>query len=78
VARFAAIIESAGARAPGRPLVPPTLPEAIVGGIQSVITSRLLNGRAGELPGLLDDLLFWGLTPFVGHPDSGRTYTVVS
>jgi AcrR family transcriptional regulator len=78
VARFTGFLQTAAERAPGRPVVPPTLPEAIVGGVQSVISSRLLNGRAAELPDLLDDLLFWGLVPFLGHQEAGRTYTVVS
>jgi AcrR family transcriptional regulator len=66
VRRFSAFIGEAAHAAPGQPLVPPALPEAIVGGVQTVISSRLLNGRAGELPELVDDLLFWGMAPFGG------------
>jgi len=72
VARFTAFIGGAAANVPGRELAPPLLPEAIVGGVQSVISARLLQGRADELPDLVDDLIFWGMVPFVGHPPSAE------
>ena len=78
VRRFTAFINDAAQAAPGRPMVPPAVPEAIVGGVQSVVTSRLLNGRAHELPELVDDLLFWGMAPFVGGDDLRRVNTHVS
>jgi AcrR family transcriptional regulator len=76
VQRFSAFVHEAAQAAPGPVLMPETTPEAIVGGIQSVVTSRLLNGRAHELPGLVDDLLFWGLTPFggLGEPPPVNTH----
>lgn len=77
VQRFAMFFAQAATSAPGRPFVPPALPEAIVGGVQSVISSRLLNGRAHELPHLIDDLLFWGLAPFVGGDELRQVNTHV-
>lgn len=71
VRRFSAFLSQAAATAPGQPLIPPTVPEAIVGGVQTVVTSRLLNGRAHELPTLVDDLVHWGMTPF-GGPEVHR------
>ncbi len=68
--RFTGFLEEAAGAAPVDHYVPPAVPEAIVGGVQSVITSRLLNGRAHELPHLVDDLLFWALVPFVGHDEN--------
>jgi hypothetical protein len=72
VLRFSRFLAQAAALAPSPQVVPPAVPEGIVGGVQSVITSRLLNGRAAELPGLVDDLMFWGLVPFAGHPTTGK------
>lgn len=78
VMRFTAFLAQASAGAPDKRFVPAAVPEAIVGGVQTVITSRLLNGRAYELPELVDDLLFWGLVPFVGHTAARRQNTSVS
>jgi AcrR family transcriptional regulator len=78
VARFTLFLEQAAATAPGPHLVPPAVPEAIVGGVQTVITSRLLHGRAFELPDLVDDLMFWGMVPFVGHAAARQQNTSVS
>jgi AcrR family transcriptional regulator len=66
--RFATIIERSARSAPGHPPTPPALPEAIVGGVQALVRARLSEGRIAELPALADDLPFWGLVPFLGHP----------
>lgn len=46
---------------------PPRLvAETLVGGIEDVLASRVLSGRLAELPGLLPDLMFALLLPYVG------------
>lgn len=40
--------------------------ETLVGGIDDVLTSRVRSGRAAEVPGLLPDLMFALLLPYVG------------
>jgi AcrR family transcriptional regulator len=45
----------------------PTTVTAIAGGIWRVIESRLREDRAGELPGLVDNLLAWALSYVYGE-----------
>ncbi len=44
----------------------PIIAETLVGGIYEVIYSRVLAGRYAELPGLLPELVFALLQPYVG------------
>jgi hypothetical protein len=44
----------------------PIIAETLVGGIYEVIYSRALAGKYAELPGLLPDLVFALLQPYVG------------
>lgn len=65
---FTTMIEQAAAAELPKSRLPPALtPEALVGGIYEVVYSRVLQGRGGELPGLLPDLLFFVLLPYVGQ-----------
>jgi AcrR family transcriptional regulator len=41
--------------------------EAIVGGIASILHRHVLNGRTAELPGLLGDITYFALVPYLGH-----------
>lgn len=41
--------------------------EAIVGGIASILHRRVLEGEIARLPGLLPDLLYFALLPYLGH-----------
>lgn len=47
--------------------LPPQISEAIVWGIASVLHSRALERRTAEMPGLLPDLLYFALMPYLGH-----------
>jgi AcrR family transcriptional regulator len=79
VRRFTHFLEATARAAPTAEVAPAILPEAIVGGVQSVVSSRLLNERAGELTKLTGDLMFWGLVPFIGHDEAQQEqYTGVS
>jgi AcrR family transcriptional regulator len=65
---FAQMIEKAAAEELPKSKLPPALTaETLVGGIYEVVYSRVLNGRGGELPDLLPDLLFSVLLPYVGQ-----------
>ncbi len=46
--------------------LPPTLEETIVGGIFWVVYQRIVIGRPEELEGLLDELVEFALTPYLG------------
>ena len=54
----------ADAAVPGGP--PSLTAETVVGGVYEVIYSRVVAGRTQELPGLLPELLYTVLVPFVG------------
>jgi AcrR family transcriptional regulator len=45
----------------------PHMPEALVGGIGSILHRRVLEERTAELPGLLSDLVYFTLVPYLGH-----------
>lgn len=59
--------DRAGAPAPDIEYLPPQTSEAVVGGIASILHRRVLEGRTGELPALLPDLLYFALMPYLGH-----------
>ncbi len=44
----------------------PTTEEALVGGMVSLISRRIIAGRTDELPQLLPDLVEFSLTPYIG------------
>lgn len=47
---------------------PPKLTaETVIGGIYEVVYSRVLDGRAGELPALLPNLSYALMLPYLGH-----------
>jgi AcrR family transcriptional regulator len=52
---------------------PPQLTaETIIGGIYEIVYSRVLQGRASELPDLLPDLAYSMMLPYLGHDAAGR------
>ncbi|HEY2282022.1 MAG TPA: TetR/AcrR family transcriptional regulator [Solirubrobacteraceae bacterium] len=53
--------------APDTAHLPAQTSEAVVGGIASILHRRVLEGRTSELPGLLPDLLYFALMPYLGH-----------
>jgi len=46
--------------------LPPTLEETIVGGIFWVVYQRIVAGRPDELEGLLEEIVEFALTPYLG------------
>ena len=61
------IAQAAAAELPKSKLPPALTAETLVGGIYEVVYARVLQGRGDELPGLLPDLLFSVLLPYVGR-----------
>ncbi|HYJ20398.1 MAG TPA: TetR/AcrR family transcriptional regulator [Solirubrobacterales bacterium] len=50
----------------------PTTEEALVGGMVSLISRRIIAGRSAELEQLLPDLLEFALTPYLGATEARR------
>lgn len=67
VALFVPILEEGRAHAASVEHLPPQASEAVVGGIASILHRRVLEGHTTELPGLLPDLLYFALMPYLGH-----------
>jgi hypothetical protein len=57
----------AGTGTPDTSHLPAQTSEAVAGGIASILHRRVLEGRTSELPGLLPDLLYFALMPYLGH-----------
>jgi len=50
----------------------PTTEEALVGGMMSLISRRIIAGKASELEQLLPDLVEFTLTPYLGSDDAAK------
>jgi len=50
----------------------PTTEEALVGGMVSLISRRILAGKTAELPALQSDLVEFTLTPYIGIADAAE------
>lgn len=50
----------------------PTTEEALVGGMMSLISRRIIAGRTAELESLLPDLVEFTLTPYLGSDEAAR------
>ena len=50
----------------------PSTEGALVGGMVSLISRRILAGRTGELEALLPDLVEFTLTPYIGSTEAAR------
>lgn len=50
----------------------PTTEEALVGGMVSLISRRIVAGRTAELETLLPDLVEFTLTPYIGSTDAAK------
>jgi AcrR family transcriptional regulator len=67
VAGFVPILEEGRRQAANTDHLPPQTSEAVVGGIAAILHRRVLEGHTAELPGLLPDLLYFALMPYLGH-----------
>jgi AcrR family transcriptional regulator len=50
----------------------PTTEEALVGGMVSLISRRIIAGKTDELEGLLPDLVEFTLTPYIGSAEAAK------
>jgi AcrR family transcriptional regulator len=57
--------------------LPATLEETIVGGIFWVVYQRIVTGRADELEGLLEEIVEFSLTPYLGVRAARRVAAAV-
>jgi len=69
---LAKIIDEAAKELPKRTLPPAITSQAIVGGIYEVMYSRILRGELEQLPGLVPDMVYALLLPFVGREDAAE------
>ena len=58
--------------------LPPTLEETIVGGIFWVVYQRIVAGRPDELEGLLEEIVEFALTPYLGVEAAREVATPVT
>jgi AcrR family transcriptional regulator len=64
---FAALIDGKAHELLEGKIPPPLTAETVVGGIYEVVYTRVLRGEIQELPGLLPDLAYSSLLPYLGH-----------
>ena len=50
----------------------PSTEEALVGGMVSLISRRIIAGKTAELPSLEPDLVEFTLTPYLGSPEAAK------
>lgn len=50
----------------------PTTEEALVGGMMSLISRRIIAGKTTELESLLPDLVEFTLSPYIGGPEAAK------
>lgn len=61
-----------GAPSPNGTRAPEASDEAVVGGIASLLSSRVLAGEAEQLRDFLPDVAEFALTPYLGAPEARR------
>jgi AcrR family transcriptional regulator len=72
VETFVPLFRNGAPDAPGSGPVPPATDEAVVGGIASLLSRRVIAGEAGDLIGLIPDVLEFALTPHLGTEGARR------
>jgi len=50
--------------------LPDSVPRIVVGGIATTLFEEVVAGRAAQLPGLLPELLYTAIVPYVGHREA--------
>ncbi len=72
VETFVPLLRDGAPDPPGGGPVPPTTDEAVVGGIASLLSRRVIAGVAPDLAGLAPDLLEFALVPHLGTEETRR------
>jgi AcrR family transcriptional regulator len=75
--RFIEMVDDGREQAPEGLLVPPMAAQTIVGGIHEVVYSRILRGETASLPGLLPELVYSMLLPFIGQEAALTEYNAL-
>jgi AcrR family transcriptional regulator len=63
---FAQLMERTASMPDGPRAAPSLTAETLVGGLYEVVYTRVLRGESSELPGLLPDLVYSALLPYLG------------
>jgi AcrR family transcriptional regulator len=72
VQRLTPLFEEGRDFAPGGRNLPANTSRMAIGGVTGLISDELLAGRAEQLPGLLSDVLFATLVPYIGPDAAAR------
>jgi len=72
VQRLTALFEEGRDFAPGGRNLPANTSRMAIGGVTGLISDELVAGRAEQLPGLLSDVLFATLVPYIGPDAAAR------
>lgn len=72
VQRLTPLFEEGRDFAPGGRGLPANTSRMAIGGVTGLISDELLAGRAEQLPGLLSDVLFATLVPYIGPDAAAR------
>jgi len=72
IQRLTPLFEEGRDFAPGGRGLPANTSRMAIGGVTGLIADELLAGRAGQLPGLLSDVLFATLVPYIGPDAAAR------
>lgn len=69
---FAEVMERTASVPDGPRVAPALTAETLVGGLYEVVYTRVLRGESRELPGLLPDLVYSALLPYLGPEAAAR------
>ena len=72
VESFVPLLREGAPDGPGGDPVPPATDEAVVGGVASLLSRRVIAGETADLPGLVPDVLEFVLTPHLGTEAARR------
>lgn len=76
--RFVPFLDLGRAESPYGDELPANLSESVVSGIAHLLYRRVLAGETHDLPGELDELLYFALAPYLGHSKATRIVRVTS
>jgi hypothetical protein len=67
LARFAAFFEAGRAELPPAMEGHELIAQAVIGGLYETLYTHTVDGHVDRLPGLLPDLVYCALVPYLGH-----------
>jgi AcrR family transcriptional regulator len=68
--RFAIFLEPGKAGLPAEMEGTEVLTQAVIGGLYEALYTYIVDGHTEQLPGLVPDLLYCALVPYLGHADA--------